>query len=116
MRVFTWSGCQQSMDKQMMEAITGEKSLEKVHEIITARIPEANARIYEAGGGSASTIPANVLKRAQVTVVDIDETQLKKNNYANTKLLGDIQKLAFAPGSFNIVVCFNVIELSLIHI
>ncbi len=66
--------------------------------------------IYEAGGGSTSFLPLNVLRRAHVTVVDIDEDQIRNNDYAQKTILGDIQTYRFAPNSFDLVICYNVIE------
>jgi SAM-dependent methyltransferase len=45
-----------------------------------------------------------------VSVVDIDEVQLRENTYADEKILGDIETYAFPPNSFDLVVCHNVIE------
>ena len=90
--------------------MTGKKSLNKVHSILASWLSSKQVRIYEAGGGSAPSIPGDVLTNAQVTVVDIDQSQLNKNHYASTKILGDIQTHAFPRGSFDLVVCHNVIE------
>jgi SAM-dependent methyltransferase len=93
-----------------MDVVTGNKSLQRVHELIANRISTKNARIYEAGGGSATSLPLDIFNSAHVTVVDIDEGQLQRNRYAETKILGDIQTQAFSRDSFEIVVCYNVIE------
>ena len=93
-----------------MNPINDEQSLQQVQELIVKRISTTNARIYEAGGGSGSCLPSNILANAHVTVVDIDEAQLQRNQYANTKLLGDIQTQAFPQDSFELIVCYNVIE------
>ena len=74
------------------------------------RLPATKLAIYEAGGGSTSFLPLNVLRRAHVTVVDIDEDQIRNNDYAQETILGDIQTHRFAPGSFDLVICYNVIE------
>ena len=66
--------------------------------------------IYEAGGGSTSFLPLKVLHRAHVTVVDIDEDQIRNNDYAHQAILGDIQTYRFKPNSFDLVICYNVIE------
>jgi 2-polyprenyl-3-methyl-5-hydroxy-6-metoxy-1,4-benzoquinol methylase len=85
-------------------------SLLKVHEILGDELPKGELSIYEAGGGSMSFLPSDVLRRAHVTVVDIDEEQLRNNGYAQKTILGDIQTHRFAPGSFDLVICYNVIE------
>ena len=75
-----------------------------------AKLPPTKLAIYEAGGGSTSFLPLSVLRRAHVTVVDIDEDQIRNNDYAQEKILGDVQTYRFAPGSFDLVICYNVIE------
>jgi 2-polyprenyl-3-methyl-5-hydroxy-6-metoxy-1,4-benzoquinol methylase len=90
--------------------ITASFSLERVHELILDRISAKNPRIYEAGGGSVSFVPSSILNNAHVTVVDIDEMQLQRNKYAKTKILGDIQTQVFQRDSFELIVCYNVIE------
>ena len=53
---------------------------------------------------------SSVLRRAHVTVVDIDEDQIRNNDYAQETILGDIQTHRFASDSFDLVICYNVIE------
>src|SRR5689334_15386361 len=93
-----------------MSELTGRASLEEVQRLISKYVASAGVRIYEAGGGSVSCIPADLLSKAHVTVVDIDETQMKRNKYATTKIHGDVQTAVFPEGSFDLVVCYNVIE------
>jgi SAM-dependent methyltransferase len=85
-------------------------SLLAVHGILGTRLPVGKLAIYEAGGGSTSFLPLDVLRRAHVTVVDIDEDQIRNNDYAQETILSDIQTWRFAPGSFDLVICYNVIE------
>jgi SAM-dependent methyltransferase len=96
--------------KQRMIPVTGKRSLQAVHELLAKRISTKNPRIYEAGGGSASCVAADMLKSAHVTVVDIAEGQLERNTFAETKILGDIQTRTFPENSFDLIVCYNVIE------
>ena len=86
------------------------ESLLAVHGMLEARLPPNDLAIYEAGGGSTSFLPLSVLRRAHVTVVDIDENQIRNNDYAQEKILGDIQTYRFKPDSFDLVICYNVIE------
>jgi SAM-dependent methyltransferase len=86
------------------------QSLLTVHSILEATLPVGRLSIYEAGGGSTSFLPLNVLRRAHVTVVDIDEDQIRNNDYAHEAILGDIQSYRFSPASFDLVICYNVIE------
>ena len=86
------------------------QSLIAVHEILSAELNSAELAVYEAGGGATSFLPLDIMRRAHVTVVDIDETQNLNNDYADEKILGDIQSYRFQPESFDLVICYNVIE------
>jgi len=86
------------------------ESLLAVHAVLGASLPPTRLAIYEAGGGSTSFLPLEVLRRAHVTVVDIDEDQIRNNDYAQETILGDVQSHRFDPGSFDLVICYNVIE------
>src|SRR5882757_11539779 len=85
--------------KSLLELPSGEArdSLLAVHGILRAVLPPAKLAIYEAGGGSTSFLPLSVLDRAHVTVVDIDEDQIRSNTYADEAILGDIQSWRFQP-------------------
>jgi SAM-dependent methyltransferase len=98
--------------KSLLDLPSGEarESLLAVHGILRAVLPPGKLAIYEAGGGSTSFLPLSVLNRAHVTVVDIDEDQIRNNDYAQETILGDIQRYRFQPETFNLVICYNVIE------
>ena len=98
--------------QSLLELPPGEarQSLLTVHSILEATLPAGELSIYEAGGGSTSFLPLNVLRRAHVTVVDIDEDQIRNNRYAQEVILGDIQTHRFLPDSFDLIICYNVIE------
>jgi SAM-dependent methyltransferase len=98
--------------QSLLELPPGEarESLLAVHDILAATLPPTKLAIYEAGGGSTSFMPLEVLQRSHVTVVDIDEDQIRNNDYAQQAILGDIQTHRFTPNSFDLVVCYNVIE------
>lgn len=98
--------------QSLLDLPSGEarQSLLTVHSILEATLPVGRLSIYEAGGGSTSFLPLNVLRRAHVTVVDIDEDQIRNNDYAHEAILGDIQSYRFSPASFDLVICYNVIE------
>ncbi|THD65987.1 MAG: class I SAM-dependent methyltransferase [Bradyrhizobium sp.] len=85
-------------------------SLLAVHAVLQTQLPPGRLAIYEAGGGSTSFLPLEVLDRAHVTVVDIDEDQIRNNDYAQETILGDVQTWRFKPDSFDLVICYNVIE------
>jgi SAM-dependent methyltransferase len=98
--------------RSLLELPHGEarESLLAVHRVLDHALPPRPLAIYEAGGGSTSFLPLDVLRRADVTVVDIDPEQLCNNDYAQTSILGDIQTYRFAPDSFDLIICYNVIE------
>src|ERR1700738_4150387 len=75
--------------KSLLDLPSGEarESLLAVHGILRAVLPPGNLAIYEAGGGSTSFLPLSVLDRAHVTVVDIDEDQIRNNTYAHKTIL-----------------------------
>ena len=100
------------LPQSLLDLPPGEarQSLLTVYSILEATLPAADLAIYEAGGGSTSFLPLNVLRRAHVTVVDIDEDQIRNNDYAQEAILGDIQTYRFVPDSFDLVICYNVIE------
>src|SRR3954466_10785112 len=85
-------------------------ALALVHRQIVDRFGNRAIRVYEAGGGSRSCLPRQVIERSDIVVVDIDETQLQNNNYATKKIFGDIQTQSFQSNSFDLIVCYNVIE------
>jgi SAM-dependent methyltransferase len=98
--------------QSLLELPPGEarESLLAVHGILGTELPPTDLKIYEAGGGSTSFLPLDVLRRAHVTVVDIDEDQIRNNDYAQETIRGDVQTWRFPPGSFDLVICYNVIE------
>ena len=49
-------------------------------------------------------------EKADITVVDIDDDQIRNNTYARTKIRGDIQTHDFSGENFDLVVCNYVIE------
>jgi SAM-dependent methyltransferase len=92
-----------------METETGD-TLTVLGKILEDRFESKDIRLYEAGGGSTSWLPKKLSESATIVVVDIDEAQIQNNTYAHQKILGDIQSIAFPPNSFELIVCYNVIE------
>jgi SAM-dependent methyltransferase len=94
------------------ELVPGEArdSLLAVHDVLYRELPPGRLAIYEAGGGSCSVLPPDMLNRSKVTVVDIDEDQVRNNTYADEAILGDVQTYRFARETFDLVICYNVIE------
>lgn len=101
-----------ALPQALLDLAPGEArdSLLRIHTLLAAELPKGKLAIYEAGGGSTSFLALDVLDRAHVTVVDIDEEQIRNNDYAQESILGDVQTYRFAPESFDLVICYNVIE------
>jgi SAM-dependent methyltransferase len=85
-------------------------SLLAVHDVLRRELPQGQLATYEAGGGSCSVLPPELLSRSKVTVVDIDEDQVRNNSYADEAILGDVQTYRFGRETFDLVICYNVIE------
>jgi SAM-dependent methyltransferase len=92
------------------ESVLPDVALRRVQQFLLDKFRGKSVRIYEAGGGSLSILPLASMDNPTISVVDIDETQLRNNQYAKNKILGDIQTYVFPPDSFDLVVCYNVIE------
>ncbi|MDH6261127.1 methyltransferase domain-containing protein [Bradyrhizobium sp. BR13661] len=109
---FTTATNAPAQTQALLELIAGEArdSLLGVHEVLRRELPQGRLAIYEAGGGSSSFLPMDVLGRSHVTVVDIDEDQVRNNTYADDAILGDVQTYRFGPETFDVVICYNVIE------
>ena len=67
-----------------------------------------NIKILEAGCGSMMNIHFG--EKAHITGIDISETQLLRNQEIDEKIVGDIQFYDFQPSSFDIIICWNVLE------
>lgn len=85
-------------------------SLLAVQDALRRELPQGPLAIYEAGGGSCSVVPPELLSRSRITVVDIDEDQVRNNTYAHEAILGDVQAYRFGQETFDLVICYNVIE------
>ena len=66
--------------------------------------------VLEAGGGSKTHIVFDENKKLTITTIDISSVQLDLNTYADHKILGDICTYQFAPESYDVVVCYDVLE------
>ncbi|MBB3904573.1 SAM-dependent methyltransferase [Methylobacterium brachythecii] len=96
-------------DTEMPAGEAGD-SLSKVHAILQRLLPAGRVSVYEAGGGAASYLPVALLERSDVTVVDIDPTQISNNAYAETRICGDVQTHHLPAESIDLVTSYNVIE------
>jgi 2-polyprenyl-3-methyl-5-hydroxy-6-metoxy-1,4-benzoquinol methylase len=66
--------------------------------------------VLEAGGGSKSHIVFSQDKKLNVTTIDISTVQLDLNTYADHKILGDICTYQFTAESYDVIVCYDVLE------
>jgi SAM-dependent methyltransferase len=66
--------------------------------------------VYEAGGGSTSYIRLAGLNVTRITLVDIDPRQVARNDIAHETIIGDLQTIELPAESFDLVICYNVIE------
>jgi SAM-dependent methyltransferase len=64
--------------------------------------------ILEAGCGSLSHI--NIPSNAHVVGVDISQQQLDRNNIVSEKILADLQNCRLPEGSFDMIICWDVLE------
>jgi len=71
---------------------------------------KAALEVLEAGGGSNSKIAFDPSQKVVITTIDISPEQIEKNAYATHKILGDLCAYKFAPRSFDLIVCYDVIE------
>lgn len=92
----------------MMEFMT-----QSLHEIISKKANDLlgsldRVSMLEAGCGSATHFHIN--KVARSVGVDISQAQLDKNKMIQEKILGDIQTHPLPPDTFDLIICWNVIE------
>jgi len=92
------------------EVMPEPRALAILQSLLLKWFADRPTRIYEAGGGSLSYLPTELLEKADITAVDIDPDQIKNNRYARTRICGDIQEQKFPPDSFDLVVCYFVLE------
>lgn len=71
--------------------------------------PDRPLRVLEAGCGSLP-LTLDFGESAHLVGIDISEEQLARNNVVSEKILGDLQVHDFAPESFDMVFCWDVLE------
>ena len=64
--------------------------------------------VLEAGCGSATHIGLG--DNARIVGIDISEDQLARNSYISRKIVGDVQTYDFDDGSFDLIMCWDVLE------
>jgi 2-polyprenyl-3-methyl-5-hydroxy-6-metoxy-1,4-benzoquinol methylase len=65
-------------------------------------------RLLEAGCGSCSCFSFS--EHVHITGIDISELQLLRNDSIDHRIVGDIQYYDFPPSSFDVIICWNVLE------
>lgn len=69
---------------------------------------KAAIKLLDAGCGSTSYL--HFEQEVYMTGIDVSEKQLQRNANLNEKILGDIQDYDFQPSSFDVIVCWDVLE------
>jgi len=65
-------------------------------------------KILEAGCGSATYL--KFIPETHFIGIDISEKQLERNKILDEKIVGDVQKQAFHPSSFDVIIAWNLLE------
>jgi len=80
---------------------------EVVRNVASGSLPR-RLRVLEAGCGSMSHVSLGA--SPHVVGVDLSERQLRRNETLDLTVLGDLHHLPLADGSFDVVVCWDVLE------
>ncbi len=65
-------------------------------------------KILEAGCGLTSALKFD--KKVHLTGIDISANQLQRNTNLQKSILGDIQYYEYIPSSFDVIICWDVLE------
>jgi len=85
------------------------KNINKLQQVIDEYVTKfPQPKILEAGCGSISKI--NLGNHTHITGIDISEKQLERNTILNEKIHGDIQYYKFNEETYDIIVCWHVLE------
>jgi SAM-dependent methyltransferase len=84
-------------------------AIENLQQIVDDYLtPERTFAILEAGCGSMSKLRLG--KNIHVVGIDISKKQLERNGELDERILGDIQTYSLPEGSFDIIICWDVLE------
>lgn len=85
------------------------KELSRVVNALLGDIPRSRAiSLLEAGGGSSSRLSLD--RPLEITTIDISPEQIERNDYAQNKIVGDLEVYDYGDQSFDASICYNVIE------
>lgn len=87
------------------------RTMRALNQVLARHYAERGAqgwRVLEAGGGSFShfALPPG----SELVALDIDFGQLARNDATPFRIQADLHRPPFKPASFDLIVCFNVIE------
>lgn len=86
-----------------------KQALRTTHDVLSRELPnDRPVRVLEAGGGSTTHIRLD--RPAHIVALDISPEQLERNDYADAKILGDLQDPNAITGLYDLIVCFDVLE------
>jgi SAM-dependent methyltransferase len=86
-----------------------QEPLEELQRLIDAYIATKDTvRLLEAGCGSMSKVRLG--HKVLATGIDISAAQLLRNSNLNEKILGDIQTYQLEKNSFDMIICWDVLE------
>jgi SAM-dependent methyltransferase len=81
----------------------------RLQEVIDQAVSgKQSLKVLEAGCGSSTRIRWD--GRAKLVGIDISEKQLRRNEAVKERIVGDLQTYRFPPGTFDAIVCWDVLE------
>jgi SAM-dependent methyltransferase len=83
-------------------------SFSDLQRFLDAELEGRPVQLLEAGCGSASNLRFG--DNVRVVGIDISEKQLERNTMLDEKIPGDIQYYEFRPESFDVIICWDVLE------
>src|SRR5215217_4099405 len=68
------------------------------------------SRVTVLDAGAGQTLPLDLPRDVHLVALDISSEQLKRNQNADEKIVGDLQSVDLSGRTFDIVVCWDVLE------
>ena len=83
--------------------------VDDISRLLAERLQDkARVEVLEAGCGSGSHLAFP--ERSHLTGIDISAKQLVRNHRIHKRILGDLQTYPYQPASFDIIICWDVLE------